>query len=121
VKSLLKTTATIEAVTGVALVVAPSSLVSVLMNASLEGSGALIVARITGFALLSLAIACWQSRNNSSASAIVQAMLFYNITIAALLVYCIFVEKFSALGLGPVLILHIGLAVWCVRSLYTRI
>ena len=48
-KSLLKVTAIVEALTGVALVAAPSLFVSVLMGASLEGNGALMVARITGF------------------------------------------------------------------------
>ena len=116
-KSLLKITAVVETLTGVALVASPSLLISVLMGASLEGSGALMVARITGFALLTLAIACWQSRNNENAKAILQAMLFYNVTIAILLVYCIFGEKFSGIGLWPVFILHIILAVWCGLSL----
>src|SRR6267154_2059013 len=115
-KSLLKVTSVVEALTGAALVVAPALLVSVLMGASLEGSGSLIVARITGFALLSLAIACWQSQTENT-TAIIQAMLFYNITIALLLGYCVFGEKFSGVGLWPAIILHAGLAIWCVRSL----
>jgi hypothetical protein len=96
VKSLLKVTAIIEALTGLALVGAPSLVASVLLNVALEEFGALIVARITGFALCSLAIACWQARNNSS-PAIAQAMLFYNVSVAVPLLYCIFVEKLSGL------------------------
>jgi hypothetical protein len=116
-KSLLTVTAIFEASTGIALIVAPALLVSILFGVPLEESGALIVAKVTGLALLSLATACWQSRNASGASPVVQAMLCYNVTIAALFIYEALVEKFSGIGLWPVVILHLGLAAWCVQSL----
>jgi hypothetical protein len=119
-KSLLKVTAVVEALTGIALVVAPALLVSILFAVPFEESGALIVARVTGFALLSLAIACWQSHKAPAASAVVQAMLFYNVTIAALLIFEAVVEKISGIGLWPVVIVHVGLAVWCFQSLQKR-
>ena len=119
-KSLLTVTAIFEAFTGIALVVAPALLVSILLAVPLEESGALIVARVAGLALLSLATACWQSRNASDALPVVQAMLCYNVTIAALLIYEALVEKFSGIGLWPVVILHLGLSVWCAQSLQKK-
>lgn len=119
-KSLLKVTAIVEGMTGITLVGAPALLVSILFAVPLEESGALVVARVTGFALMSLAIACWQSHKDPGASSIVQAMLFYNVTIAALFVYEALVEKLSGIGLWPVVIIHVGLAIWCFQSLQRR-
>jgi hypothetical protein len=51
---------------------------------------------------------------------VVQAMLCYNVTIAALLIYEALVEKFSGIGLWPVVILHLGLSVWCAQSLQKK-
>jgi hypothetical protein len=116
-KSLLKITAILEALTGITLVIAPALLVSILLAVPMEESGALIVARVTGLALLSLSIACWQSSKAPAASSIVQAMLFYNVAIASLLIYAATVENISGIGLWPVVILHLGLAIWCAQSL----
>ena len=116
-KSLLTVTAIFEAFTGISLVVVPDLLVSILIAVPLDENSGLIVARVAGLALLSLATACWQSRNASDPSPVVQAMLCYNVTIAALLIYEAVVEKFSGIGLWPVVILHLVLAVWCVQSL----
>jgi hypothetical protein len=43
--------------------------------------------------------------------------LFYNVAIAALLIYAATVENISGIGLWPVVILHLGLAIWCAQSL----
>src|SRR4051812_21408400 len=89
-KLLLMACALLEAGAGVALLVKPAVTVSLLAGARLDSSGGLVVARIAGAALLSLAIACWQTRNGelgSAATSLVSAMLLYNAATAAILVY----------------------------------
>ncbi len=57
-KTVLIFTALGEFATGVALLIAPSIIVQLLLGQSLVGV-AILIARITGIALVALAIACW--------------------------------------------------------------
>jgi hypothetical protein len=116
-RSLLAVTAVFEALTGIALIVVPSRIVSLLIGTTLDGAGAMTVARIAGAALLSLAIACWLLRNNTAALGVVNAMLVYNIAATAVLLYGDFGYKLSAVGLWPAVLLHAALAMWCFISL----
>jgi len=115
-KLLLSVTAILEAITGFALVAAPSLFVSIMLGSPLDVPVEMIIARIAGTALFSLAIACWLSRNNEGASGVVKAMLLYNAVVAALLVYAGLATGLTGIGLWPAVLLHAGLAVWCVVS-----
>jgi hypothetical protein len=114
---LLTVTAAIEALTGISLIVAPSLVVSLLIGTSPDGATTMTLARLAGVALMSLAIACWLSRNNAAAAGVVKAMLFYNVAAAAVLLYGAIGYKLSGVGLWPAVLLHAGLAVWCFVSL----
>ncbi|MGO8926713.1 MAG: hypothetical protein ACLQU3_07485 [Limisphaerales bacterium] len=119
-KSLLIVIALLEAVTGVALIVAPAPPVLLLVGAALDTTGGLLVARVAGAALLALGLACWLARNDrqgSAARGIVAAMLLYNVAAVAVLVYAGLGLKLSAIGLWPAVVLHGALACWCVVCL----
>jgi len=123
-KLLLIIAAVIEAVAGVALLLIPTVAVSALLGAALDTATGLVAGRITGAALIALAIACWQARNGergSAATGVVEAMSFYNFAAAIVLVYAgIRLDLRSAL-LWPAIVLHLGLGAWCVMTLrFTR-
>ena len=108
----LMVTAVAEAAIGVAL----------LLGATLNESGAILVARICGAALIAIGIACWSSRTdpqNSSTGGLIYAMLYYNLIVATLLAYGWIGLGLRGLGLWPAVLAHLALAFWafaCVRS-----
>jgi hypothetical protein len=120
-KLLLIIAAAIEAVTGLSLLLIPSVTVSMLLGAPLDTSTGLVAARVAGAALVALAIACWQARNDergSSATGVVEALLLYNFAAAIVLVYAgIRLDLRSAL-LWPAIVLHLVLGAWCVLTLW---
>lgn len=114
---LLTVTATLEGITGLALIATPTLVVSVLLGASLVDPVGILVCRLTGIALISLTIMCWLYRNEGyQANGVVKTLVFYNVTVVGLLVYA-WTTGFGGLGLWPASMLHVGLAVWCIKSL----
>jgi hypothetical protein len=102
--------------------IAPGLVASFLLGAALSESGATLVARICGAALIAIGIACWSSREDpqsSSAGGLIYAMLFYNLIVATLLAYGWIGLGLRGLGLWPAVLAHLTLALWafaCVRS-----
>jgi hypothetical protein len=117
-RSLLTSTATIEAGTGVALALAPSETVRALLGSPLDSDAAGVIARILGAALVSLGAACWLARDRS-ASGLVATMLLYNVAAVSLLGHAGIGLGISGVGLLPAIILHILLAIWCGACLWT--
>jgi hypothetical protein len=119
-KKLLIVTALLEAATGLALMLVPSPLAAVLIGASLDTPGGLIIARVCGAALIALGLACWQARVDSqtrAARGIVVAMLLYNVAAFSVLVYAGVGLNLSAIGLWPAVAVHGALALWCLVCL----
>ena len=117
---LLMTTALIEAVTGVALVVRPSVLLTILLGSSLDTPTGLAIARVAGTALLSLGVACWFARDDGQSRAgngLVAAMLLYDLGVVEVLAAARFGSGLSGVAFWPAVGLHTGMAVWCVACL----
>jgi hypothetical protein len=122
-KNLLTVTAGIEAATGLTLLGLPSLVVSLLLGGSLDTPAALVVARVTGAALLSIGVACWLARNDQqsrAATGLIAALLLYNTATIAVLVYAGLGLGLSGIGLWPAVGLHVALAVWCIACLRTQ-
>jgi len=117
-KSLLTVTALVEGVTGLALAATPSFLVDILLGVSLTDPIAIILGRLAGGALITLAFACWFSRTNPQPENIVKAMLGYNFFATILLIYTVLIQKLSGFGLWPAVLVHVGLLVWSVSCLW---
>ena len=113
-KSLLTFTALIEGLVGVTLLIIPSFVVSMLLGTSVKDESAIFACRLAGVALLTIAIACWLSRNEVNSFVIVKSMLAYNIFATLLLLYSVLFERISGPGLWPAVFLHIGLLAWCI-------
>ena len=108
-----------EAATGLALITAPALLTQLVLGAPLD-SGAFLIAKIAGLALISLAIACWP-RTPEHPHGAYQAMLVYNAVAALLLLNAGIAKTASGILLWPIGILHLGLAaVFAITVLGTR-
>jgi hypothetical protein len=122
IKSLFTVIAALEGGTGLALLLTPSMLVSLLLGASLDTPGAMTVGRVAGAALLSLGGACWLARDDGQSRAargLIVAMMFYNVVVAALLIHARFGAGLAGVGLWPAVVVHAALAVWCIACLRT--
>ncbi len=119
-KALLTTTAAVEAGTGVALAVAPSAVVLVLLGSPLDSPAGLVIGRVLGAALFSLGAACWGPRDNTpgrSTAGLMGAMLLYNVSIVSVLGYARVGSGMAGVGLWPAVVVHSALAVWCAACL----
>ena len=121
-KLLLMVTAVLESAAGLALLFVPSAAVSILLGVPLETPAGLVAGRIAGTALVALAVACWRTKDGErggTSTGVVEAMLFYNFAATVVLAYAgIRLELRSGL-LWPTIVLHLGLGVWCLLSLWS--
>jgi hypothetical protein len=103
---VIKVSAAIEFVTGLALIIAPRAVVELLFGGTLGGPG-VPVGRIGGIALLSLALACWPySEALGGMRSAHVALLIYNLLVAALLFYLGWTGEFTGFLLWPAALLH---------------
>jgi hypothetical protein len=121
-KLLLMLTAVLEAATGLALLLMPSATVTLLLGVPLDTPAGLVAGRIAGAALVALAVACWQAKDGergSTSMAVVEAMLVYNFATTVVLAYAGIRLQLHSELLWPTIVLHLGLGVWCLLSLWS--
>jgi hypothetical protein len=106
-KKVLIVAAVAEAVTGLALVIAPSLVVQLLLGAELSGV-AILVARVAGIALIGLGIACWPGPPPIG-------MLTYSAAVTLYLAYAGVFGGFTGVLLWPAVLLHAILSVLLAR------
>ena len=106
-KKLLILAAVAEAAMGVALLTVPALVARLLLGSELSGTG-ISVARVTGFALLGLAIACWPGSP-------LTGMLTYSVLTT---LYFAYLGVSGAVGvlLWPAVVAHAVLSVLLARA-----
>jgi hypothetical protein len=107
-KRVLVLTAVCEAATGVALLVVPSLVGQLLFGIELTGIS-MIVARVTGIALIALGVACWPGPP-------LVGMLIYSAAVTLYLAYVGFASAVTGILLWPVVILHVVLTALLTRA-----
>lgn len=118
--ALLLVTALLEASIGLALLGAPSLVVSALLGTVVDTSNEMVLARVAGAALLSLGLICWTARNDPQSHAtrgLVQALLLYNAVAVAVFIHAHFALGLSGFGLWPAVVVHIALTGWCIAAM----
>ena len=108
INRLLKITAIIEVITGLALLVVPSLVGQVLFGAELAGV-AIPVARVAGIALIALGIACLRGE-------VLTGMLTYNALAALYLAWLAVGGQWSGPLLWPAAVLHAVFTVLLMRA-----
>jgi hypothetical protein len=122
-KPFFLVTAVGEGATGVALLIAPSVVLSLLLGVQPSHSETLVTGRITGAALVALGVSCWLARNDQSTpsqTGLLLGMLLYDAAVALLLVLSGLHWNLSGIGLWAAVALHSALGVWCLVCLATR-
>jgi hypothetical protein len=97
-KNVLIVAAVAEAATGLALLVVPSLVGQLLLGEDLTGA-AIPVARVTGIALIALAVACWPGPP-------LVGMLIYSALVTVYLAYLGSANGFTGAFLWPAVALH---------------
>ena len=77
-KTVLTLSAFLELAIGLALMVAPGLVTRLLLGAAVTGTG-LATARVGGFGLLSLGVACWPPHDAIGYGTPLRALLIYNL------------------------------------------
>jgi hypothetical protein len=113
---ILTFAAIIEAGTGLALMIVPALVVSLLLGQSISGV-AVPLGRCFGIALLALGVACWPGRSPEAGAPAFRAMLIYNLLIALYLAYLGTAGNLLGLLLWPAVALHAAVAL---ALLWTR-
>jgi hypothetical protein len=104
---LLGLAAVLEAATGLALVIQPSLVGQLLLGGGVAGAG-MALARVAGFALLALGVACWPGREAGSGGApALRAMLTYSLLVTIYLVYLGGVAHLAGILLWPAVAAHV--------------
>lgn len=115
-KRLLSLGAILEAGAGLALIFQPALVVRFLLGADLSEPG-FALARVAGFGLLSLGLACWPRREVTLPA--LRAMLAYNLLAALYFAYLRLGGELVGRFLLPAIVLHAVLALLFARTWFT--
>ncbi|HWX35904.1 MAG TPA: hypothetical protein VNZ53_51865 [Steroidobacteraceae bacterium] len=107
-KNALAFAAVAEVATGLALLIAPSLVVQLLLGEQLTGV-AIPVARVAGIALIGLGIACWPGPP-------LVGMLTYGALVTVFLAYLGFAGGLTGVLLWPAVVLHLILTALLTRN-----
>ena len=121
--NLLLVTAFLEMGAGVPLLFVPAVPLALLLGVGEAASEALLIARITGAALVGIGVASGWTRAdepNDSQFGLLLGILIYDGAAAVLLVYANLGLGMRGMALWPAVVVHAALALWCCLSLRVR-
>jgi hypothetical protein len=117
---VLGVAAAVEAVTGLALIVAPQVVARLLFGVEVMGV-AIVIGRVTGIALLSLGLGCWIGRHEADGGrAALIAMLSYDLLVTIYLAAVALGTEFVGGFLWPAVAVHAALTVLLGREFAVR-
>lgn len=119
-KRFFLASAIVEVTGGLTFVIVPQLQAAMLFGATLDGPGATALARLLGFAMTTIGLACWFARRDVRSAAtrgLVIAMLLYNTSAVVLALAAAFVSRVSTVGLWPGAAIHAAMAAWSVVCL----
>ncbi len=109
--------ASLEAATGLILIIDPSVVAWLLLGGDLPVLGQ-AVGRVAGFALLALGVACWPAPDPASRKGAVRGLLTYNVLAAIFFMYLGIRGQLVGVLLWPAAVLHGALAILLARIFY---
>ncbi len=119
-KFFLSFTAVIEALTGIGLLFFPRSLVTFLLQKDYGEMAGIIVAMVTGGAIISLAGGSWLFRNDEAAMTFSKVLLFYNSALVVNVVFSAIYFEFASTPFFLVGGFHLFQAMWGLRLLLNK-
>lgn len=116
-KIFLTWTAVVEALTGVGLLLAPSTVATVLLKAELSNPLERLLAMIAGAAICSLALVAWLVRSLDNPSIALKMLIFYNIVVGSVLLYGVVALGFGGIVLWVAIIFHLVMFILAIMTL----
>ena len=117
----------IEAAAGLLMVSLPALAMLLLLGVREPSPEALVASRISGAALLAIAVACWLGRvdgGSPSQHGMLWALLLYNVGAFAVLAFSGSMLRMAGVALWPAVGLHAVMAIWCglnLRAWHARV
>jgi hypothetical protein len=116
-KIFLSWTAVIEALTGIVLILSPSTIASVLFKTELRSPLERLLAMIGGTAICSVALIAWLVRSLDNPSIALKMLVFYNIVVGGVLLYGIVALGFGGIVLWGVILFHLVMFILAIMTL----
>ena len=116
---LLRVAALVEGATGLALTIVPSLVARLLLGDGVSSTG-MALARIAGFGLLALALACWPASVTAGTSApALRAMLVYNLVVTLYLAWLGVGGRLVGILLWPATAYHAVMTILLARAWFS--
>jgi hypothetical protein len=117
-RNIVALSAALEALTGLVAIIVPAVLVQLLLASPLPAPGS-VIARLAGFALIGLGVACWPRPSQASpARPAVCGLLTYNALVAIFFLYIGVRGMIVGPLFWPVVIVHAIIAILLARALF---
>jgi hypothetical protein len=117
---LFITTAVVELGAGLALMSMPALAIRLMFDIAEPSPEALMIGRVGAAALLAIGIACWLAKDDNSSRSqrgLLWGMLTYNVGACIVLAASGLIMQMAGSALGPAVVLHITLTIWCGANL----